>query len=368
MHPTVSFVVPCYKLAHLLGECIESILSQTYGDFEILIMDDCSPDNTAAIAHSFQDPRIRYIRNEINLKHLQNYNKGISLARGKYIWLISADDCLRRPYVLDRYVRLLDEHPNVGYVFCSAVGLFHGEETDILDYSMHGSRDAVFQGRRFLEKLIHANTIVAASGCVRKECYEKVGLFPLDLPWGGDWYLWCAFALHFDVGYFAEPMVSYRRHEVSMTNVLMESDIGACYSDDIRIPWLVKAMADVIPGCERVVKECLRSIAYEYAQRLAGKQYKAAARSVGMSIREFDVSVDRSNATISEKTFVRARVYSGLGDRYYKDQNFPLARDFYYRSLRKDFLQWKVWAKWLLIACGRVGIEVRSRLGQRCLP
>src|SRR6267378_796708 len=118
-HPKVSFVVPCYRLAHLLPECINSILSQTFVDFEILIMDDCSPDDTPKVAQSFQDPRVRHVRNEPNLGHLRNYNKGIDLALGKYVWLISADDYLRRPYVLRRYIDLLDRHPHVGYAFCS---------------------------------------------------------------------------------------------------------------------------------------------------------------------------------------------------------------------------------------------------------
>jgi glycosyltransferase involved in cell wall biosynthesis len=74
MTPIVSFVVPCYKLAHLLRECVESILSQTYGDFEVLIMDDCSPDNTPEVAQSFQHPRVKYVRNDPNLGHLRNYN------------------------------------------------------------------------------------------------------------------------------------------------------------------------------------------------------------------------------------------------------------------------------------------------------
>jgi len=113
MTPIVSFVVPCYKLANLLRECVESILSQTYGDFEMLIMDDCSPDNTPEVAQSFQDPRVKYVRNEPNLGHLRNYNKGIRLTRGKYVWLISPDDYLRPPYILQRYVELLDRHPRV---------------------------------------------------------------------------------------------------------------------------------------------------------------------------------------------------------------------------------------------------------------
>src|SRR3954451_17652801 len=108
MNPTVSFVVPCYKLSHLLADCVSSILAQTYGDFEVLIMDDCSPDDTPAVAQSFGDSRVQHIRNEANLGHLRNYNKGVQLARGKYIWLISADDKLRKPHVLENYVQVLE--------------------------------------------------------------------------------------------------------------------------------------------------------------------------------------------------------------------------------------------------------------------
>jgi len=363
MNPTVSFVVPCYKLAHLLGECIGSILSQTYTDFEILVLDDCSPDNTAEVTASFKDQRVRYIRNETNLKHLRNYNKGISLARGKYIWLISADDCLRRPYVLERYVRVMDQNPSVGYVFCSAVGLFQGRETGVLDYSVHGDRDAIIPGNRFLRKLVHANTIVAASGMVRKECYDKVGLFPLDMPWGGDWYLWCAFALHFDVAYLAEPMVCYRRHDSSMTNVLMQGNIDACYSDDIKIPWIIKKMVDE-SGSRTLSQECLRAIANEYAQALMGKQYKAADTYIQMTLEQFEHSLGSHTNSLKEKAWVRARAYSGMADRYYGLFDFALARQFYYRGLREDCRMPKTLAKWLLLSCGRVGIELRSRVAR----
>src|SRR3954447_8749081 len=123
MNPTVSFVVPCYKLSHLLADCVSSILAQTYGDFEVLIMDDCSPDDTPRVAQSFGDSRIKHIRNEANLGHLRNYNKGINLARGKYVWLISADDRIRCEYALEEYVQLLDRNRRIGYVFCPGVGI-----------------------------------------------------------------------------------------------------------------------------------------------------------------------------------------------------------------------------------------------------
>src|SRR4029450_1187387 len=196
--PGVPFLVPCYKLAHLLPECVGSILSQSYGDFEILIMDDCSPDDTPTVAQAFGDSRIKHVRNDPNLGHLRNYNKGINLARGRYVWLISADDRLRRPYVLERYVQLMERHPTVGYVFCPAVGLENGTETSVIEWTVGAAGDAIVNGRRFLRRLIEANCVGTPAGLVRRECYDRLGPFRLALPYAGDWYLWCLFALPFE--------------------------------------------------------------------------------------------------------------------------------------------------------------------------
>ena len=149
MDPKVTFIVPCYNLAHLLPDCVNSILSQTYEDFEILIMDDCSPDATPEVSQSFKDPRVKHIRNETNLRHLANYNKGIGLARGKYVWLISADDRLCQPYILMRYMQLMESHPEIGYAFCPAIGMQDQVETGLLNYSYLGPEDSIIKGQEF---------------------------------------------------------------------------------------------------------------------------------------------------------------------------------------------------------------------------
>jgi len=74
MTPRVSFVVPCYNLGHLVSECVTSILSQSYSDLEVLILDDCSPDQTLEVVRSFRDPRAQHIRNDPNRGHPHNYN------------------------------------------------------------------------------------------------------------------------------------------------------------------------------------------------------------------------------------------------------------------------------------------------------
>ena len=359
MNPKVSFVVPCYKLAHLLGECVESILSQTFTDFEVLIMDDCSPDNTGEVAASFHDPRVRYIRNEPNLGHLRNYNKGIELSRGEYVRLISADDKLRVPYVLSRYVDLMDSHPNVGYAFCPGMRTKDGIDVEVLDYSVHGKRDCIVNGRALLKKLVWSNTIIAASGMVRRECYERVSVFPLDMPWAGDWYLWCIFALHFDVGYFAEPMVCYRTHQLSMTNILMHQNLVSCSREDVNMPWIVRHKA-IEAGYFELSRHCLAAAAREYALSIGSMRYRTSESR--MTLDEFETSLDGNLSNEKEKRWIRARVYRDIADLRYWSGEPKAARQLYWAALRRDPFMMKSWAKLAAALLGSTGLRLRKQI------
>lgn len=362
--PLVSFVVPCYKLAHLLPECVNSILTQTYGNFEVLIMDDCSPDQTPEVARSFSDSRVRHIRNEPNLGHLRNYNKGIGLSRGKYIWLISADDRLRKPYVLDRYVRLMELHPRVGYVFCPAVRLDSGQETNVVGHSSRPDQDAILNGRRFLAELVNVNFVVAPSVMVRAECYEKVSRFPLDMPWGGDWYLWCVFALHYDVAYLREPMVNYRRHDLSMTDTLTNQRLQACAEEDLALPWRIKQKAEEA-GYPSIVERCRISIASQYANDIGSRKYKSSNswHEYSLTLEEFEQSLLQNSRNPQEQKIIRARVYAALADTYFWKRDFAGALHLYRNGLRQDPRMLQAWAKYLLLRAGNVGIRFRE-----CLP
>ena len=118
-------------------------------------------DNTPQVAASFRDDRVKHIRNNPNLGHLKNYNKGIEMARGKYVWLISADDYLRRPYVMQQYVEVMEKNPRIGYSFCPGVGVRDGQETEVLEYSVYGDRSRVIKGQDLEFHMANASRIVA---------------------------------------------------------------------------------------------------------------------------------------------------------------------------------------------------------------
>ncbi len=361
MHPPkVTFVVPCYNLGHLLKECVDSILQQTYADFEVLIMDDCSPDATPQVAQSFDDPRVIHIRNNPNLGHLRNYNHGISLARGTYIWLISADDRLHSRIVLSRYVALMESRPSIGYAFCPAMRLESGEVKELLPYSVLDTVDRVIRGRTFLEHLIHGNTVVAPSVMARKECYQKVSMFPLDMPWGGDWYLWCVFALHYDVAFFAEPMVCYRRHAASMTSLLMRSHVSSCSREDIELPWNIRGQAEKL-GLKALVRCCDLAIAREYARTLATVRYSGDMAE--FSEQDFLRSLNSHAKSTRLQRWIRSRTYAAMGDFLYWNGALPDARESYRKALLTGRCLPRVWLQYALLSLGRPGQWLRGQLG-----
>jgi glycosyltransferase involved in cell wall biosynthesis len=366
--PMVTFMVPCYKLAHFLGECIDSILSQTFQDFEILIMDDCSPDNTPEVARAYSDPRVIHVRNNPNLGHLRNYNKGIAMSRGKYVWLISADDFLAKPYILDKYIRLLEAHPGIGYVFCPGVATKAAAPN--VDFTpwikeaerAHGDQDRIFKGHEILKRLLAGNTIVAPSGLVRKSCYAELGMFPLNMPWAGDWYLWCLFALKYDVGYFAEPMVCYREHDLNMTHKLWNEDVLACCEEDFIIPLTIKSKAEAF-GFKDISLECLIAIARIYARHLTSIRYGMS--SPPLTDNDFEESLNKRFSEAKEKLFVRQHVYSHLGSQYYQKGNKKLAKKYLFQSLKMNPFSVDLQVKHLLLHLGGFGKFLWKRLKAR---
>lgn len=324
-------------------------------------MDDCSPDDTEVVARSFRDDRVRHIRNEPNLGHLKNYNKGIELARGDYVWLISADDFLRSRSILERYVKLMDADGQIGYVFCPAIGVKDGRETGVCDYSLCGDQNWVRSGALFLEQLIYQNIVPAASGMVRREYYQNISLFPLsrEMAWMGDWYLWCLFALHGKVGYFAEPMVCYREHDQSMTRLLSQGDVQNMRAGDIALPWLIKKQAENM-GFSKLASLCPRAIAVEYARHLVGKQYQAGGMSV-MTEAEFE-SLSGFSDKERERSWIRARTYAQAGDRAFAAGDIVGARSYYQKAVRYGSRYIKVQLKRLLLSCGKPGEWARRKL------
>lgn len=129
--PKVTVLMPAYNVGKYIKESIESVLNQTFTDFTLLVVDDCSTDNTADVVNSFLDSRIRYEKNEHNLGLAENLNRGIELAETEFIARMDGDDIAEQNWLAEEYA-ILSTHPEIDV--CGAGFQFFGTRSSIVIY------------------------------------------------------------------------------------------------------------------------------------------------------------------------------------------------------------------------------------------
>jgi glycosyltransferase involved in cell wall biosynthesis len=203
--PLISVIIPAHNRAGLLPRAIRSILSQTYDNYEAVIADDCSTDNTEEVVKSFKDERIVYVRHNRNRGANAARNTGIRLARGRFIAFLDSDDEYL-PRKLERTVEILnDSLPDVGVVY-SCVLRTRGEGRGMIKCLDRG-----ISGNIYIQELL-ANYVCIDTALVRKECFSKE-LFDEDLPGYQDWDLFIRLARHYKFVYIDEPLAIWHHED-----------------------------------------------------------------------------------------------------------------------------------------------------------
>ncbi|MGQ9661504.1 MAG: glycosyltransferase family 2 protein [Kiritimatiellia bacterium] len=234
--PRTSVVVCCYNHGAFIEQRLESIFRQTDQDFEVLVLDDASTDNTRDIlARHEYNPRVRVFLNRRNSgSPFKQWNKGVALARGQFVWIAEGDD-YADPDFLATVIRPLVAHARVGVSYCQSWVVDHGtgkmqsysKYAEQLDPE-HWQTDYVNSGREeCCRYLIYQNTIPNASAVVfRKNVFLRVGGAPEDFRLCGDWMTWIKILSVSDVAFTARPLNYFRRHSGTVRSRLMLSPIG----------------------------------------------------------------------------------------------------------------------------------------------
>lgn len=168
MSPRVSVLIPCYNAGRFLKAALESILAQTYTDYEIILVDDGSEDNTAAVAAQY--PQIRYIRHEHKGVSAAR-NAAVALAKGEFITFLDADD-MWMPQKLEKQVAYMTQHPECELVYAVARNFFDGVPEAMT--------------RRQKELMEAGLEHYMPSCCVRRGLYEKYGGYCEDYAYAED--------------------------------------------------------------------------------------------------------------------------------------------------------------------------------------
>lgn len=196
----VSVIVPAFNYGRVLPEALDSIAAQTLADWECLIVDDGSTDDTGAVARSFEagDRRFVYVAQE-NSGPSATRNRGIRMARGEFLQFLDADDLLE-PDKLRAHTRFLDEHPECAAVY-GPVHYFRGEGTRrvlLEDRGLANKRRVGIEygSQRALERaMVEGNCFAISSPLLRRVSLEGTGLFDESLPSHEDWEFWLRYVL-----------------------------------------------------------------------------------------------------------------------------------------------------------------------------
>lgn len=206
--PEISVVIPTFNMARFVGEAVRSVLDQTFADFEVLVVDDGSTDNTREVIAAIDDPRVRYLHQE-NRGLAGARNAGIEAARGSFIAFLDADD-LWLPDKLARQRQLFADRPWVGLVYTGAYVMEGGQV-----FACHRGR---YRGH-VVRELLTVDNIVVGSGSaamVRRECFDRVGLFDESLSACEDWDMWLRIAARYPFDFVEQPLVKLRTHAGGM--------------------------------------------------------------------------------------------------------------------------------------------------------
>ena len=203
-YPLVSIIMPTHNRSLLLRRAVSSVLEQTFTDFELIIVDDCSDDDTEHQISIINDHRIIYSRLKFRVGAAAARNIAIKSARGQYIAFLDSDD----EYLHNKLELQIDKFQgapgNVGIIYC---GYYIVYESD----HYHEVVPPSYRGNLF-DVLLKHNRIGSPTPLVRKECFDSCGLFDESLPSCQDWDMWLRISTKYDFDFVNEPLAKAHNH------------------------------------------------------------------------------------------------------------------------------------------------------------
>ena len=232
----VSVIIPNYNHASFLKQRIDSILNQTYKDFELIILDDCSTDESKSVIENYRgNPKICHI--VYNKKNsgtpFFQWQKGVALAKGEFIWIAESDD-FAEPKFLEKTILQIENNNQIGLVYTDSNIIQNGVKIDNfknrnLRYlkNVNWEKDHLVEGAKELEQHLLENcTIYNVSAVLFKEEALKTVIGDItNFIFAGDWVCYMLIALNYDIFYIGETLSNYRSHENNLTK-----NSGANYS------------------------------------------------------------------------------------------------------------------------------------------
>lgn len=250
--PLVSVVMAAYNEEKYIHEAIESILHQTYTNFEFIIINDGSTDRTEEIILSYTDPRIRYVRNEENLRLIASLNKGLALSTGKYIARMDSDD-ISMPERLQKQVAFMEANPSIG--ISGAQLVVFGSEDSTMNYPLEHED---LQLRLLITSCFPNNLVIFRNELVKKHTLA----FTEGYHHGEDYKFWTQWLQITTGANLPEYLVKYRFHPSSVSHKF--KDVQRQTRNRIRVEYVSELFQ--LQGEERAYAKDL--FGYDYGKKI----------------------------------------------------------------------------------------------------
>ena len=219
-NPKISVCIPSYNHEKYIGKTIESILNQTYDNFEIIISDDNSGDNTRKVVEKYNDPRIKFFKNDINIGPALNPNKLIELSSCDYILMIASDDMLRED-ALELYVKEIQKN-SAEALFCWCQTIDENDN-EIDSYNMTIANQIRDKNKLLNELFYEQNFLMGPGFFVKKSIFNSIGKFNPTLIQSQDLELWVRILTSgYRINIVNEKLIKYRIHNENLSNNLNE--------------------------------------------------------------------------------------------------------------------------------------------------
>lgn len=264
-NPIVSVIIPTYNRAHLVGRAIKSVLNQTFQDFELIVVDDGSTDNTKEVVNSFSDTRIRYIKHEINKGGNAARNAGLKNSKGEYIAFLDSDDEWL-PEKLEKQVNMFQKSSDeVALIYSWA---------EIIDEkgNLFMKSQPMIKGEA-LREILNGNFLPSSTVIVKKACFDKVGLFDENFTSCQDREMWTRIAAQCRVEVLPECLVRMYRHSDFSIGTSPKKVIYGYYQYFTKFQRLYLQQ-----GMRKELSQNLSWVAYELAKKGYKEEFKECFR------------------------------------------------------------------------------------------
>jgi len=216
-NPKYSIIVPNYNYGRYLGDAIKSLLSQTFTNWEAILIDDCSTDNSKQIIETINDPRIKKIFHKSNVGNVSTFNEGIQNSTGMYVVILSADDAYS-----EKFLEMVDyfflENPDAVMVYTDFHQIDSNGTVKKEIKNKNHEKGGLFEEE--ISYLLYTCHIPHCAAVVNRVLLLDLGMYNPSFPRTCDWDLWLRIAIKWPIGYINEALYYYRIHKNNMSTAV----------------------------------------------------------------------------------------------------------------------------------------------------